>query len=197
VKNTASAVPVRSTETETIPTSVAINRLINSMFKIGEMVVHPQHGVGEIVMLEDREFDELGKPRRYYKISMPGASTIWVPVDNPNPGLRYLATKSEIADCRKILAARPLPLMVDGRVNQPELVARVKQGTIAVQCEVVRDLSAFLAQRPPYGTTGVLLEAIQVVLCQEWAIVEGIPISEATSEINSLLEKSRSTIARK
>jgi RNA polymerase-interacting CarD/CdnL/TRCF family regulator len=165
------------------------------MFKTGERVVHPQHGVGDIAMLEDREF-ESGKPCRYYKISILDGSTIWVQVDNPSSGLRYLATKSEIADCRKILAAKPISLKVDGRVNQPELVARVKQGKIAVQCEVIRDLSDFLRHRPPYGTTGVLLDAILGVLCEEWAIVEGIPISEATDEINSLLEKSRSTTAR-
>jgi RNA polymerase-interacting CarD/CdnL/TRCF family regulator len=190
------AVPVRGTETETIPTIVIINGLINMMFKIGERVVHPQYGVGEVVNLEDREF-EPGKPHRYYEISIQDGSTIWVQVDNPNAGLRYLATKSEIAACRKILVAKPMPLSEDGRVNQPELVARVKQGTITMQCEVVRDLSAFLAQRPPYGTTGVLLAAIQEVLCQEWAIVEGISISKAKNEINSLLKKSRSTIARK
>jgi CarD family transcriptional regulator len=188
--------PVCGTETETLPISVAINGLINSMFKIGERVVHPQHGVGEIVMLEEREF-ELGTPHRYYEISILNGSTIWVQVDNPNAGLRYLATKSEIADCRKILADKPIPITIDGRVRQSELVDRLKQGTIAVQCEIVRDLSAFFTRKPQYGTTGALLAAIQGTLSQEWAIVEGIPISEAENEINNLLEKSRSTFARK
>jgi CarD family transcriptional regulator len=166
------------------------------MFQIGERVVHPQHGVGEIVRLEDGEF-ELGEPHKYYEISIPGGSILWVPVDTPNSGLRHLAARSEIAECRKILAAEPIPITVDGRVRQAELVARLKQGTIAAQCEVVRDLSAFVAHKPPYGTIAAFLEAIQSVLSQEWAIVEDIPIYEATDEINSLLEKSRSTIPRK
>ena len=166
------------------------------MFKIGERVVHPQHGVGEIVQLEDKEF-ERGKTHKYYEISIPGGSTIWVSVDNPNSGLRYLATKSEIAGCRKILTAAPTPVIIDGHVRQSELVVRLKQGTIAAQCEVVRDLSAFLTHKPPYGTIAAFLDAIQGVLGQEWSIVEGIPISEATNEINSLLELSRSNAARK
>lgn len=159
------------------------------IFKVDERVVHPQYGVGHVVKLEEREF-EPGVIRRYYEISIPGGSTVWVPVDLSNSGLRRLASKSELAHCRKILKARPSPVMEDGRVRQSTLVAHLKQGTIAAQCEVVRDLSAFVAHKPAYGTITAFLEAMLRVLCQEWAIVEGITISEAMSEIGSLLEKS-------
>ncbi len=166
------------------------------MFSIGETVVHPQHGVGKIIRLEDREF-EPGKPHKYYEISILDGSTIWASVDNPNSGLRHLATRSEIAECRKILATKPMPVITVGFSRHAELVARLKQGTIATQSEMVRDLSALVAHKPPYGTISVFLDAIRVVLSQEWAIVEGIQVHEATKEINSLLEKSRLTAASK
>lgn len=157
-------------------------------FEIGERVVHPQHGVGDIVKLEDREF-ERGKIHRYYEISIPGGSIVWVPVDMSDSGLRRLANKSELARCREILASKPMPVTEDGRVRQSELVARLKQGTIAVQCEVVRDLSAFVAHKSAYGTITVFLEATLRVLCQEWALVEGISTAEAAVQISLLLEK--------
>jgi CarD family transcriptional regulator len=158
------------------------------MFEIGDRVVHPQHGVGQIVKLEDREF-ERGDARRYYEIDIPGGSTVWVPVDLSNSGLRRLAHKGELDYCREILKGRPSSLMEDGRVRQSALVAHLKQGTIAAQCEVVRDLSAFVAHKSAYGTITAFLEAMLRVLCQEWAIVEGTTIVEATSEIHSLLQK--------
>lgn len=158
------------------------------MFEIGDKVVHPQHGVGQIVQLEEREF-ERGDTRRYYEIHIPGGSTVWVPVDLPNSGLRRLAHKSELAHCRDILQAHPLPLTEDGRVRQATLVEHLKQGTIVAQCEVVRDLSAFVAHKPSYGTITAFLEAMLRVLCQEWALVEDISMAEAMSEIHSLLEK--------
>jgi CarD family transcriptional regulator len=158
------------------------------MFEIGDRVVHPQHGVGQIVKLEDREF-ERGDARRYYEIDIPGGSTVWVPVDLSNSGLRRLAHKTELDHCREILKGRPSPLMEDGRLRQSALMAHLKQGTIAAQCEVVRDLSAFVAHKSAYGTITAFLEAMLRVLCQEWAIVEGSTIIEATSEIHSLLEK--------
>jgi RNA polymerase-interacting CarD/CdnL/TRCF family regulator len=159
------------------------------MFEVGETVVHPRYGVGRIVKLEDREFDR-GIIRQYYEISIPGGSTVWVPVDQSDTGLRKLAGRSEIVRCRKILEARPEPVTADGRIRQSELMAHLKQGTIAAHCEVVRDLSAFVAHKPSYGTITAFLEAAQGVLCQEWAVVEGIPLSEAVVEINLLLEKS-------
>lgn len=160
------------------------------MFKVGDRVVHPQHGVGHVVKLEDREFDP-GVMRRYYEIAIPGGSTLWVPVDLPGSALRRLAVRSEIVHCRKILESHPLPLTEESRFRQSELVAHLKQGTIAAHCEVVRDLSAYGARKPIQGPIAAFLQATQGVLCQEWAIVEGITLSAAAYEIGLLLEKSR------
>jgi CarD family transcriptional regulator len=160
------------------------------MFEIGERVVHPQHGVGLIVRLEDREF-ERGHSRRYYEIDIPGGSTVWVPVDLSNTGLRKLASKKDLDQCREVLKSHPLPLNDDGRMRQSTLVAHLREGTIAAQCEVVRDLSAFVAHKPAYGTIPAFLEAMLRVLSQEWALVEEIPIPEAMFEISSLLERGR------
>ena len=157
------------------------------MFEIGDRVVHPQYGVGHIVKLEDREF-ERGDTRRYYEIQIPGGSTVWVPVDLPNSGLRRLARKSDLTRCREILRSHPSPLMEDGRARQSALVAHLKEGTISAQCEVVRDVSAFVAHKPSYGTITAFLEAMLRVLSQEWALVEEVTVPEAMFEISSLLE---------
>lgn len=157
------------------------------MFEIGERVVHPQHGVGQVLKLEDREFDR-GSTRRYYEIEI-SDGTVWVPVDQVNSSLRKLASKRDLVHCREILQANPLPLDEDGRVRQSILAAHLKQGTIAAQCEVVRDLSAFVAHKPAYGTLTTFLDAALRVLCQEWSIVEDIPIPDALFEINTLLNR--------
>lgn len=160
-------------------------------FKIGDRVVHPQYGVGLITKLEDRQF-EPGVTRRYYEVAIPG-STLWVPLDQPTHGLRKLAAKSEIERCREILASRPMPLTEEARLRQSDLSARLKVGTIIAHCEVVRDLSAYGAHKPISGTIASFLRSIQDVLCQEWSVVEEIPLSEAFAEISLLLEKSRLT----
>ncbi|HET6597761.1 MAG TPA: CarD family transcriptional regulator [Anaerolineales bacterium] len=165
----------------------AISQAVLPMFEVGERVVHPQHGVGKVVRLEDREF-ERGDIRTYYEIHIPDG-TVWVPVDLTNSGLRRLAQKKELAQCRTILQANPSPLMQDGRIRQSALVEHLRQGTLAAQCEVVRDLSAFVAHKPTYGILTSFLESMLRVLCQEWAIVGDTTQAEAMAEISSLLDK--------
>lgn len=157
-------------------------------FAIGDTVVHPQHGVGQITKREDREF-ERGSTRSYYEIALAGDSTVWVPVELSHSSIRRLAHKRELQRCREILQAAPMPLTDDGRIRQSELMARLREGTLAVHCEVVRDLSAFVAHKSAYGTITAFLEALLRVLCQEWAAVEGISVAEATAEIHVLLKK--------
>jgi len=160
-------------------------------FKTGDTVVHPQHGVGQIVKLEDRAFGS-GVKRRYYEVSIPSAgSTLWVPLDPPAFGLRKPAERSEIDACRMILASHPEPLTDDARTRQARLAERLKQGTIHVQCKVVRDLYAFGEHKSLYGSMAGFFRQTQNVLCEEWALVEGVTLAEAVEEVTSLLQKSR------
>lgn len=166
------------------------------MFNIGDQVVHPQHGVGEVVKLEEREFGS-GVTRHYYEVSIPSAgSTLWVPLEPPAFGLRKLADRREIDACRKILASLPIPLTEDPRTRQAALAERLKRGTIRVQCEVVRDLYAFGEHKSLYGSMAGFFRQTQNVLCEEWALVEGVTLEEAVQEVNTLLDKSRRLVSK-
>jgi len=158
-------------------------------FEIGDRVVHPRHGLGNVVKLAEKQF-EPGVTRKYYEISIPG-STLWVPLDLPLSGLRRLTVKSEIAHCRRILQAPATPLNENPRLRQSDMAAHLQEGTISAQCEVVRDLSASDKHKPLYGPIAMFLRVTQDVLCQEWATVEGISLSDAASEIGTLLQKGR------
>lgn len=158
-------------------------------FKVGDQVVHPRYGLGQVVKLEIKQF-EPGVSRQYYEVSIPG-STLWVPQDQPTSGLRKLSVRSKLADCRRLLASHPAPLTEDPRTRQSDLAAHLKRGTITAQCEVVRDLSAAGWQKPLSGPIASFLRVTLDVLCQEWAAVEGISPIEAAQEIEDCLAKGR------
>jgi len=157
-------------------------------FAIGDKVVHPQHGVGFVAGLEEKQF-EPNAVRMYYVVSIPD-TTLWVPVDLSTSGLRKLSLKGELEGCRQVLRDAPQALNA-GRDLLSNLSARVKQGTIIAQCEVVRDLAAFGWQKPLYGPLADFQRAVLNVLCQEWAAVKGITQTEAAHEISTLLKKGR------
>lgn len=167
---------------------MTITESSDTKFAIGDKVVHPQHGVGFIAGLEEKQF-EPNAVRMYYVVSIPD-TTLWVPVDLSTSGLRKLGLESDIEQCRQVLQAPPEELNA-GRDMLANLSARIKQGTIIAQCEVVRDLAAFGRQKPLYGPIADYQRMILNVLCQEWAAVKGITQDEASQEINILLKKGK------
>jgi len=158
-------------------------------FKVGDQVVHPRHGLGQVTKLAVKQFVR-GEKRPFYEISFPG-STLWVPLNLSTSGIRKLTVKSEIASCRRLLKAPAAPLNDDPRLRQSELNEHLKEGTLTAHCEVVRDLTAYGWEKHLSGSMTVFLKVTRDVLYQEWAAVEGITPSEAAVEIESLLDKGR------
>ena len=161
------------------------------LIKVDDRVVHPRHGLGRVTQLAIKRFGE-GEKRLFYEISFTD-STLWVPMTLSASGIRKLAVKSEIANCRRLLKSPAEPLNNDPRLRQTELVDHLKEGTVIAQCEVVRDLTAHGWRKTLSGGIATFLNVTQDVLCQEWAAVEGTTLSEAASEIEALLEKGRPT----
>ena len=157
--------------------------------EVGDRVIHPRHGLGQVTNLAVKQFVE-GQKRPFYEISFPG-STLWIPLSRVSPGIRKLAKKSEIASCRAVLKASPQPLEDDYRVRQKGLNEHLKEGTLTAQCEVVRDLIAFGWHKPLNGSIATFLRTTLDVLCQEWAAVEEVTPLEASNEIHALLEKGK------
>lgn len=158
-------------------------------FKVGDQVIHPRHGLGQVTNLAVKQFVE-GEKRPFYEISFPG-STLWVPFNLSRSGIRKLTVKSEIANCRQLLKSPAEPLDSDPRMRQTVLRDHLKEGTLTAHCEVVRDLAATGWHKPLSGAMAAFLKVTQDVLCQEWAAVEGVSLMEAASEIESLLDRGR------
>jgi CarD family transcriptional regulator len=159
-------------------------------FKVDDWVVHPKHGVGRVVKLEMRQFSA-GIEELYYEISIPNG-TVWVQVDALSSGLRKVTTKGNLAKYRDILKSRPKKLTADYRKRHSELADRLRQGSLKARCEVVRDLSALAWSKPLGERNSGLLRHAHQVLYQEWAVADGISISEATQEVTALLQEGKS-----
>jgi RNA polymerase-interacting CarD/CdnL/TRCF family regulator len=158
-------------------------------FEVDDWVVHPQHGVGQVVKLEIRQFDS-GTLQMYYKISIPNG-TLWVQVEGSSSGLRKVIAKGDLAKYRDLLKSRPTPLTGDYRQRQVELSNRIRQGSFKARCEVVRDLTALGWYKPLGEVNTALLRVAQQALYQEWATVEGLSLIEATREVEDLLQEGR------
>jgi len=159
-------------------------------FKAGDPVVHPTHGIGYIVGIEEKIFTrEEAQP--YYKVKLPKRN-LWLPVETQKAsGLRLMTAKSELDQYRNLLKSPPIPLEKNHHRRHLDLVSRLKQGSFKIICEVVRDLTAWSRRKPLGQTDTALLRKTRQSLYQEWASAADISTTEAIKEIDSLLLATR------
>jgi len=155
-------------------------------FKVGDAVVHPVYGVGQVVRLDTKRFTG-SEARQYYQVSTQ-KTTIWVPVETYEAiGLRRLTNKPDLAVYRDLLSGRPDSLDKAHSKRRLELAERMKQGSFQALCEMVRDLTARSWSKPLGSADAVSLRKARDLLCQEWAASNGVSIAEAVQEVEALL----------
>ncbi len=161
-------------------------------FKAGDSIVHPTYGVGSIMRLEEKRLAE-SQPRWYYVVVV-DKSTLWVPVDEHNAaGLRAVTPKKELDHYRAVLKSRPGALERDHNKRRLIINERVKQGSFQSLCEVVRDLSAQGWKRPLSEADTALLQRLSHSLYREWAAAADVPLLDATTEVQALLQEAKQT----
>jgi len=159
-------------------------------FKVGDAVVHPVYGVGQIIRLDTKRFTGT-EARQYYEVSTQ-KTTVWVPVETHEAiGLRRLTNKPDLAAYRTLLTSHPVSLDKDHSRRRLELAERMKQGSFQALCEMVRDLTARGWHKPLGAADAVSLRKAHDLLCQEWAASKGESIPEAAQEVERLLSEAK------
>ncbi len=155
-------------------------------FRAGDTVVHPNHGVGSIVRVEERQLAETAM-RRYYVLAI-GTTTVWVPVHADGPAiLRAVTAKQDLEQYRTLLKGRPATLERDYKKRRIDVNERLTHSSFQVMCEVVRDLTALGWYRSIGEIDSAVLKKVRDNLWREWAAATGLPMLEAILEVNALL----------
>ncbi|WP_425362615.1 CarD family transcriptional regulator [Candidatus Tisiphia endosymbiont of Hybos culiciformis] len=163
----------------------------SSEFKVGERIVYPSHGVGEIVNVEQQII--AGADIRVYVISFPQDKMILkVPVNRATiSGLRKLVSKTDLTIIYSTLQgkAKQGNRMWSRRAQEYE--SKINSGNIVAVAEVVRDLYKNVDSDRSYSERTIYESALNR-LAGELAILENINPDEA---INKLIEVLRDKLA--
>ncbi len=110
------------------------------MFKIGDKVVYPMHGVGAIDAIEKKVV--LGKKYEFYIIKIVNSGMrVMIPVDNAEKiGLRSVISKREITKVMNLLKKTGIETEDDWKLRYQNNIDKVKSGSIYEVAEVARDL---------------------------------------------------------
>ena len=157
-------------------------------FKVGERVVYPSHGVGEIIEIESQAIGEI--KLEVYVISFPhDKMTLRVPVSRATAsGLRTLATKSDVNKVYSILNDKPKRGNKMWSRRAQEYETKINSGQIDAIAEVVRDLYKNVDNDRSYSERTIYESALNR-LATEIAVLENITIATATEKLVELLRE--------
>ncbi len=110
------------------------------MYKVGDKIVYPMHGVGTIEAIEKKVV--LGKRTEFYMITIiNNGMKVMIPVNNADEiGIRSIISKREIKKVLKILESPADKIEEDWKQRYQNNIEKVKSGSILEVAEVARDL---------------------------------------------------------
>ena len=164
-----------------------MNAKKNIEFKIGEIVVYPKHGVGEIMRIENMEIASI--KTQFYVVKMEQAKlTIRVPLDKKEEvGLRKISSKKIIEEVFSILKLKPKIRRIMWSRRAQEYDAKIFSGDPVKIGEVVRDLYRKNSQPEQSYSERQMFQVALERLAREVAAVEKTDYFQATEKIEITL----------
>ena len=159
----------------------------NIEFKIGETVVYPKHGVGEIVKIESMEIANIRTI--FFVVKMEQSKlTIRVPIDKQEEvGLRKISSKKIITEVFDVLKLKPKIRRIMWSRRAQEYDTKIFSGDPINIAEVVRDLFRKNTQAEQSYSERQMFQVAIERLAREVAAVEKTDYFQSTEKIESLL----------
>jgi len=156
-------------------------------FKIGETVVYPKHGVGEIIKMESMEIANI--KTMFYVVKMEQSKlTIRVPIDKQEEvGLRKISTKKIIDEVFEILKLKPKIRRIMWSRRAQEYDTKIFSGDPVKIAEVVRDLFRKNTQSEQSYSERQMFQVAIERLAREVAAVEKTDYFQTTEKIETIL----------
>ena len=158
-----------------------------SQFKIGETVVYPKHGVGEITKIESMKLSNIKS--KFYVVKMEQAKlTIRVPLEKQTEvGLRKISSKKNIDQIYNILKSKPKIRRIMWSRRAQEYDTKIYSGDPLKIAEVIRDLFRKDSQPEQSYSERQMFQMALERLAREVAAVEKTDYYQTTEKIENIL----------
>ncbi len=156
-------------------------------FSVGDNVVHPKYGAGQITGTEQLELVEGFK--NYYVIEIIDKRLLMrVPTRKMEElGVRLAMPRSKLASVLDRLRSMPRQLSTNFKTRHARIQEKLKTGQPLKIAEVIRDLTWFKRWTRLSGTDSSLLDRSRELLTTEIALITGVDAIEARQTISMAL----------
>jgi CarD family transcriptional regulator len=158
------------------------------VYLVGDKVVYPRHGAGEIVEIEREEV--LGQQRQYLTIEiLHNHMTVMIPVGSAaRAGLRKVIAADAVDEVLEVLCGDPTQMPTRWQDRSKHNQKKLSTGDILEVAEVVRNLAGRRAGKDlPMGEKQMLSKA-QKILASELMYARDLSEDEAKALLEDALE---------
>ena len=157
------------------------------MFKKGDYVVYPMHGVGTIVEVTTKTV--LNEKKKYYVVELINTKMkVMVPVKKAEEiGLRHIIKKTDVAKVVKLLKEDYVETEEDWKIRYQNNLLKVKSGSILSVSEVCRNLYKRARDKELSIMERKLYESAYGLIINEIALAKNVEVEEASNQISEVL----------
>ncbi len=159
-------------------------------FKVGDYVVYPIHGVGEVTEVAKKVI--LGKKKDCYSLEIQGSKMkVSIPVDRAmDVGIRSIIDKKEIKKVLTLLKKDEIDTEEDWKVRYQNNMNKIKSGSIFEVADVCRNLYKRAYGKELSIMERKLYESAYNLVKMEIALSKGVPTEEAGNIVSDVLAAS-------
>ena len=159
----------------------------NCPYKVGDFIVYPVHGVGEIIGIEECTFDTITAVFLVIKIENEKL-TLKIPLKNTDRlGVRHLFTKKQAEEIEDVLKRRVRMRRMMWSRRAQEYETKINSGDPLLIAEVVRELHKKNDYDQSYSERQIYQVALSR-LAKEFSIVNSMKEKEAFIYLQHILE---------
>lgn len=166
-----------------------------STFKVGDYVVYPIHGVGEVIEVTKKAI--LGKKRDCYTMEIHGTKMkVSIPVENADTvGIRSIIDKKDVKKVLNLLKKDEVDTEEDWKLRYQNNLNKIKSGSIYEVADVCRNLFKRAYGKELSIMERKLYENAYNLVKTEIALSKGVLTEEAGNIVSDVLASSIKDVA--
>ena len=186
-KTVAKKAPVKKTVAKKSSSKKSPTKKIKLQYSVGDFIVYPSHGVGEITDIQTFEIAE-EKLEMYNVIFDKEKMTLKIPtIKAKEIGIRKVSSRNEMKKTLEILKGKAKIRRTMWSRRAQEYEAKINSGILTELTEVVRDLFRNSSQPEQSYSERQLYESARDRLAREVAVVEKTDDDKAVDKIEIIL----------
>ena len=186
-KTVAKKAPAKKTVAKKSSSKKSPTKKIKLQYSVGDFIVYPSHGVGEITDIQTFEIAE-EKLEMYNVIFDKEKMTLKIPtIKAKEIGIRKVSSRNEMKKTLEILKGKAKIRRTMWSRRAQEYEAKINSGILTELTEVVRDLFRNSSQPEQSYSERQLYESARDRLAREVAVVEKTDDDKAVDKIEIIL----------